>query len=50
MAGSRNYPISAWRTPLPQMHTLRFQWENQRQVRKNRRRAHAAGVKNAFKR
>jgi hypothetical protein len=29
-------------------HQLNFRWRNQKQVRKNRRRAHAAGKRNAF--
>jgi len=29
-------------------HQLNFRWRNQRQLRKNRRRAHAAGKLNAF--
>jgi len=32
----------------PGYHQLNFKWRNQKQVRKNRRRAHAAGKKNAF--
>jgi hypothetical protein len=35
--------------PIVSHHQLNFRWRNQRQVRKNRRRAHAAGIKNAFK-
>jgi len=40
-----------WAKPLPSIkahHEFNFKWRNQRQVRKNRRRAHAAGKRNAF--
>lgn len=35
-------------TPLTPVHNLNFNWLNQRQLRKNKRRKHAAGFKNAF--
>jgi hypothetical protein len=35
--------------PAPGIECLRFRGESQRQKRKNKRRAHAAGCKKAFK-
>lgn len=41
-----------WNIRLPETpkayHQLNFKWRSQRQVRKRRRKAHAAGKKNAF--
>lgn len=38
-------PTLEAKTPL---HQLNFRWRNQRQIRKTRRRAHAAGISAAF--
>lgn len=41
------YPLPEWGAS-PSLSQLNFRWRNQRQVRKNRRRANAAGYKKAF--
>lgn len=42
------YPLPPLEASRPNMSQLNFRWQNQRQARKNRRRAHAAGFQNAF--
>jgi hypothetical protein len=48
MAAGSSGDYLAARHKQTEMHLLRFKWRNQRQERKNRRRAHAAGKSNAF--
>jgi hypothetical protein len=48
MAAGSSGDYLAARHKQTEMHLLRFKWRNQRQIRKNRRRAHAAGKSNAF--
>jgi len=47
MAGMSNIQ-SAFRPITTPVDRLNFKWRNQRQIRKNRRRANAAGKRNAF--
>jgi len=46
--GFKDY-ANMFKSISPGYHQLNFKWHNQKQIRKNRRRAHAAGKKNAFK-
>jgi hypothetical protein len=39
------WPLSVHRSPAE----MNWRWRNQRQIRKNRRRAHAAGKRNSFR-
>lgn len=47
-AGMNHDTCRLWRFAPPTIENLRFRHGNQRQARKNRRRSHAAGARNAF--
>lgn len=49
-AGSMGMRPELIKAPLPDPSRINWKWTNQRQVRKNRRRAQAAGFKNPHSR
>lgn len=48
IAAPGGYLLPPIKEAQPDFHELNFKWRNQRQLRKNRRRANALGFKSAF--